>query len=102
MLGVLLVAVRLKQGLHSGIGEEWLRWESPKVQEIVSGERRGRRRIKTMHGSKVMVEESIVDLSRDRSDLVPGPTTNGVKREMANETSVFAHTYHHVCCGESR
>ena len=60
---VLLVAVRLKQGLQSGIGEEWLRWESPKVQEIVSGERRGRSRIKMRQGSKVRVEASIVDLS---------------------------------------
>ena len=68
---VLLVAVRLKQGLQEGIREEWLRWESPKVQEIVSGERRGRRRIKTMQGSKVRVEESIVDLSRDRPDFAP-------------------------------
>ena len=60
---VLLVAVRLKQGLQEGIREEWLRWESPKVQEIVSGERRGRSRIKTRQGSKVRAEASIVDLS---------------------------------------
>ena len=53
----------MKQGLQSGIGEEWLRWESPKVQEIVSGERRGRSRIKMRQGSKVRVEASIVDLS---------------------------------------
>ena len=60
---VLLFIVRLKQGLQEGIGKEWLRWESPKVQEIVSGERIGRSRIKTRQGSKVRVEASIVDLS---------------------------------------
>ena len=58
-----MVAVRLKQGLQEGIGEEWLRWESPKVQEVVSGERMGRHRIKMRQGSKVRVEASIVDLS---------------------------------------
>ena len=53
-VNVLLVAVR-----QSGIGEEWLRWESAKVQEVVSGERRGRSRIKMRQGSKV---RHLVDL----------------------------------------
>ena len=90
---MLLVAVRLKQGLQEGIGEEWLRWESPKVQEIVSGEKRERRRrkrIKMRQGSKVRVEASIVDLTRDRQNLVVGTETEGVKRERANETNVTA------------
>ena len=36
---VLSSMVRLKHELQEGIEDEWLRWESPKVQEIVSGGR---------------------------------------------------------------
>ena len=64
-VNVLVVAVRLKQGLQLGIGEEWLRWESAKVQEVVSGERRGRSRMKMRQGSRMREEVSIVAFSRD-------------------------------------
>ena len=67
---VVLVVVRLKQGLQEGIGEELLRWESPKVQEMVSGERWWSNQMKIRQGSKVRVEESIVDLSRDRKNFL--------------------------------
>ena len=58
------------------------------MQEIVSGERRGRRRMRIKQGSKMRVETSIVDLSRDRPNLVTGSKTEGVKRERADESKV--------------
>ena len=83
-----LIAVMLKQGLHAGIGESKLRWESPKVQRTVSGGRVERRRMRIKQGSKMRVEVSIVDLSRDRLNLVKVATTAGVKRERADESKV--------------
>ena len=65
-----------------------MRWKSPKVQEIVSGERRGRRRMRIKQGSRMRVEASIVGLSRDRPNLVSGAKTEGVKRERADERKV--------------
>ena len=53
-----------------------------------SGERRGSRRIRIKQGSNVRVEASIVDLSRNRLNLVNVAATDGVKRESANERKV--------------
>ena len=61
----MLTAVVLKQGLQAGIGEPRSRWESPKVQRTVSGEREGRSRMKMRQGSRMREEVSIVALSRD-------------------------------------
>ena len=79
--------MRLKQGLQEGIGKEWLRWESPKVQEIVSDGRRGSRRMKMRQGIKVMVEASIVALSRDQPNFDSGSEMEAAKREMGNVSS---------------
>merc|ERR1719237_1043799 len=46
--------------------------------------------MKMRQGSKVRVEESIVHLSRDRPNFFLGASTEGVKRERANETNVAA------------
>ena len=86
---VLLSIVRLKQGLQGGIGREWLRWESPKVQEMVSGGRRGSRRMKMRQGIKVRVEASIVDFIRVQPNFDSGRDTEGAKRERGNVSSVF-------------
>ena len=83
---VLLSIVRLKQGLQEGIGKEWLRWESPKVQEMMSDGRSCRRRTRMRQGSKVMVEASIVALSRDQPNFDSGSETEGAKRERGNES----------------
>ena len=83
---MLFSIVRLKQWLQEGIGKEWLRWESPKVQEIVSGGRSGRRRRRVRQGSRVRVEASIVALSRDQPNFDSGWETEGAKRESGNES----------------
>ena len=87
---VLLVAVKLKRGLQEGTGddEEMLRWDSPQVHERVSasGVRRGRSLMKIRQGSNVRVEESMVALSIDRSNLCSGLKTEGVKSVVAKVT----------------
>ena len=83
---MLLSIVRLKQGLQEGIGKEWLRWESPKVQEMMSDGRSCRRRTRMRQGSKVRVEASIVALSRDQPNFDSGSETEGAKRERGNES----------------
>ena len=64
-----LTVVVLKQGLQDGIVGPRLRWESPKVQRTVSGEREGRMQMKIRQGSRMREEMSnplsIVHLSRD-------------------------------------
>ena len=76
--------VGLEQGLQEGIGTEKLRWASPKVQEMVSGFRRGRRRMRMREGSKERVEASIVALSRVQPNFDSGSETEGAKRERGN------------------
>lgn len=85
-----LTAEMLKHGLQDGIGASKLMWESPMLQRTVSGERRGRIRMKMRHGSRISEELSIVALSRERSNFVSvfkvlGSPTEGMKRETANE-----------------
>ena len=58
-------SVTLKQGLQVGTGEARLRWERPKVQRTVSGERVARRRMMIKEGRRIREEVSMVDLSRD-------------------------------------
>ena len=58
-------SVTLKQGLQVGTGEARLRWERPKVQRTVSGERVERRRMMIKEGRRIREEVSMVDLSRD-------------------------------------
>ena len=60
-----LTVVMLKHGLHSGIGESKLMWESPQEQRTFSGERVGRRRMMIKEGRRIREEVSMVDLSRD-------------------------------------
>ena len=80
---VVLVVVRLKQGLQEGMLSEWSRWWRPKVQDTTSVGSSGRIFIKIRQGSKVAVEESIVALSWERPCLVKLPLTAGVKSEKA-------------------
>ena len=75
LVDVELLIVRLlvaKQGLQEGISEFMLRWESPKVQWRVEGGRRGRRRMRTMHGRRIKVEMSMVVFSWRRSFFLKG------------------------------
>ena len=55
----------VKQGLQVGTGEARLRWERPKVQTTVSGERVARRRMMIKEGRRIREEINMVDLSRD-------------------------------------
>ena len=55
----------LMQGLQVGTGEARLRWERPKVQRTVSGERVERWRMMIKEGRRIREEVSMVDLSRD-------------------------------------
>ena len=63
MTTVVLVVVRLKQGLQEGMLSEWLRWWRPREQDTTSVGSSGRIWMKIRQGSKVAVEESIVALS---------------------------------------
>ena len=72
LLIVRLLVARSKQGLQEGISEFMLRWESPKVQWRVEGGRRGRRRMRTMHGRRIKVEMSMVVFSWRRSFFLKG------------------------------
>ena len=51
---------------------------------MVSGFRRGRRRIRMREGSKARVEASIVALSRVQPNFDSGSETEGAKRERGN------------------
>ena len=66
MTTVVLVVIRLKQGLQEGMLSEWSRWWRPKEQDTTSVESSGRIFINIKQGSKVAVEESIVALSWER------------------------------------
>ena len=80
---VVLVVVRLKQGLQEGMLSEWSRWWRPKEQDTTFVESSGRIFINIRQGSKVAVEESIVALSWERPCLVSLLPIAGVKSERA-------------------
>ena len=55
MTTVVLVVIRLKQGLQEGMLSEWSRWWRPKEQDTTSVESSGRIFINIKQGSKVAV-----------------------------------------------
>ena len=83
MTTVVLVVIRLKQGLQEGMLSEWSRWWRPREQDTTSVGSSGRIWMKIRQGSKVAVEESIVALSWERPCLVVLLLTAGVNSENA-------------------
>ena len=83
MTTVVLVVIRLKQGLQEGMLSEWSRWWRPREQDTTSVGSSGRIWMKIKQGSKMAVEESIVALSWERPCLVLLLPIAGVKSERA-------------------